>query len=187
MTSNRKGNWQQTYTNRKFYPLDPRPEDICIEDIAHGLSHVCRFAGHTTKFYSVAQHSVLVAQLCPAEDKLWGLLHDASEAYVGDMVRPLKLKMPEYRRVETGVMAAVKKRFGLADKEPPWVKLSDQILCCTEARDFMRAPDWAMHGPVAKLPERIRPWAPGRAEKEFLTAFKAYRLTKENIINPVFF
>lgn len=168
----RKGNWMQANSGTQFYPLDPRPEDIHIADIAHGLSHVCRFAGHVDKFYSVAQHCVHVAELCPPEDKLWGLLHDASEAYVGDMVRPLKGSMPEYKAVEKAVMAAIKTRFNLPAAEPYSVKLYDQVLCCTEARDLMRAPDWAMHGPVSKLEQTIDPWPPAKAKAEFLKMFR---------------
>src|SRR5690242_11754504 len=86
----RRGDWMQTYTGRRFWPLDPRVDDIDIGDIAHHLSLVCRFAGACREFYSVAQHCVGVSYVCDPKDALWGLLHDAAEAYVGDMVRPLK-------------------------------------------------------------------------------------------------
>ena len=86
----RKGDWIQTFTGRAFYVLDPRPEDVDIEDIAHALSMQCRFAGHCREFYSVAQHSVTASWLVPPEDALWGLLHDAAEAYVVDLPRPIK-------------------------------------------------------------------------------------------------
>src|SRR5271165_7548492 len=87
---NRKGDWIQTYTGRVMYPLDPRPEEINIIDIAHALSNLCRFTGHVRTFYSVAEHSVRVSQHCDPKDALWGLLHDASEAYLADMSRPMK-------------------------------------------------------------------------------------------------
>ena len=80
-----------TCTGRRVHIAAPLPEEIAVEDIAHALSHTCRFAGHTREFYSVAQHSVLVSELL--EDRrasLWGLLHDASEAYLHDLTRPLK-------------------------------------------------------------------------------------------------
>src|ERR1700724_2684254 len=83
------GGWQQTFTGRRFYPLSPRVEDVCIEDIAHALSNICRYGGHCREFYSVAQHCNMVSDWMP-EFKLEGLLHDSPEAYIGDMVRPVK-------------------------------------------------------------------------------------------------
>lgn len=79
-----------TFSGRSVSLYDPTPEMICIEDIAHALSHVCRFGGHTREFYSVAQHSCLVSYLAPAEWRLAALMHDATEAYLGDVIRPLK-------------------------------------------------------------------------------------------------
>src|ERR1039457_118422 len=83
-----------TFSGLRFWPLDPNPEKILIDDIAHALAHQCRFGGHASRFYSVAEHSVHVSRLCPPEDALWGLLHDASEAYLVDLPRPLK-QLPE--------------------------------------------------------------------------------------------
>ena len=96
-----KDRYLSTYTGKKFYPYDPRPEQICIEDIAHGLSMLCRFAGQCRFFFSVAEHSIAVAHLLPANLKLFGLLHDASEAYLADLPRPVKAGLPEYRAIET--------------------------------------------------------------------------------------
>lgn len=94
---------------------NPNPEDIHLEDIAVALSRAPRFNGHTTPFYSVAQHSVFVARLMPFEHSLKGLLHDASEAYLADVPTPAKRLMPDYYALETKVMAAVAKRFGMDD------------------------------------------------------------------------
>lgn len=91
-----RGPYIQTYTGKKFHPFDPKPEEICIEDIAHSLAHICRFNGHTEFFYSVAQHSLIVAHLLKDESpltQLLGLLHDAAEAYIGDIPAPIK---PEF-------------------------------------------------------------------------------------------
>jgi hypothetical protein len=96
----RVGDWIQTYSGRQFWPLDPRVEDVHLEDIAHALSNVCRYTGHVREFYSVAEHSVHVSWSCEPEDALWGLLHDASEAYLADMARPVKQNMPVYVAAE---------------------------------------------------------------------------------------
>ena len=82
-----------TCTGRRVHIADPLPDEIDIEDIAHGLSHVCRFAGHVPLYYSVAQHSLLVSELLDERTAMWGLLHDASEAYLHDLTRPLKRVM----------------------------------------------------------------------------------------------
>ena len=79
-----------TYTGKQFFPLDPQQDQVDIEDIAHGLAYQCRFNGQTRYFYSVAQHSLIVAGLVPKRLYLAALLHDAAEAYMGDMVKPLK-------------------------------------------------------------------------------------------------
>jgi hypothetical protein len=89
-TRDRRGDWMQTFTGRAFYPLDPRPEDIDPVDIAHALSLICRYGGHSSRFYSVAEHCVLMSHAVAPEHALWALLHDATEAYLGDMIRPLK-------------------------------------------------------------------------------------------------
>ena len=172
--SEERGHFMQTVSGIKFYPMAPWPEDVCIGDMAHHLSHVCRFAGAVRAYYSVAQHSVLVARQLfaePAKVQLWGLLHDASEAYVGDMVRPLKLHMDEYRACEKQVMKAICEHFRLENYEPRLVKYYDQILCVTEARDLMGNPEWAEHGPIAPLKEIIDPWPPAYAAREFLATY----------------
>lgn len=113
MTEARKGDWMQTFTGRKFWPLDPRPEEVFIEDIAHSLSMQCRYAGHCQKFYSVAEHSVLVAQVIEPEFALYGLLHDAAEAYLVDVPRPVKPYLTGYAEAEDRVWRAICARFNL--------------------------------------------------------------------------
>ena len=114
-----RGDWMQTYTGVRFYPMDPRPEELDIRDIAHALSLICRYGGHVDRFYSVAEHCVLMSQCVPEEHALWALLHDASEAYVGDMVRPLKRQLPEYEAAEGRVIAAIVERVGLPSTRMP--------------------------------------------------------------------
>jgi hypothetical protein len=137
-----RGSWMQTFTGRKFYPLDPRPEEIDPRDIAHALSLICRFGGHTRRFYSVAEHCVLMSEVMPTRElALWALLHDATEAYVGDMVRPLKHHMPEYRAVEDRVMAAIAERFSLTTAVmPAEVKDADSRIILDERAALLSAP-----------------------------------------------
>jgi len=93
VTSNVEEGFLPTCTGRRVHIADPLPDEIDIEDIAHGLSHTCRFAGHVPLYYSVAQHSLLVSELLDERTAMWGLLHDASEAYLHDLTRPLKRVM----------------------------------------------------------------------------------------------
>ncbi|AMV24559.1 hypothetical protein VT84_09200 [Gemmata sp. SH-PL17] len=190
--SERRGDWVQTFTGRKFWPLDPRPEDVDVRDIAHALSLLCRFTGHSRTFYSVAQHSVLASQIVPPESALAALLHDAAEAYMGDIARPWKrflsitfrdadgdtfsstLKGAEDRLLDVLVVAL---GGPPASNEAAWgpVAKADEILLVTEARDLMSPlTDGWHHVPAngfAILPELIEPWAPERAEREFLQRF----------------
>jgi uncharacterized protein len=132
-----RGDWMQTFTGRKFYPLDPREEEVHLDDIVHALSHVCRFGGHCLFHYSVAQHSVLVAK--DAEHKLEALLHDAAEAYLGDIIRPLKKDhgLTRYREAESRVHAVICRRFGALIQTPADVAREDLRALATERRDVM--------------------------------------------------
>jgi 5'-deoxynucleotidase YfbR-like HD superfamily hydrolase len=103
----------QTVTGKRFYPLEPRAEDVDIKDIAHALSNQCRFAGHVRAFYSVAQHSVIVAGYLPPYLALHGLLHDAAEAYTFDCPAPIKPGFPQFVEIEARILSAVYERFGL--------------------------------------------------------------------------
>jgi 5'-nucleotidase len=166
--------WILTYSGRKFYPLSPHIDSIVIQDIAHALSNICRFTGHCFEAYSVAQHCVLVSYLCDIKDNFYGLLHDASEAYLTDISAPVK-HLPEfkfYRDAETKLQTMIYKRFGLEPMEPSSVKIADKLLLATEARDLMPVmhSDWKM--PVEPLPFKIEPLSSHDAEKLFLKRFK---------------
>lgn len=157
----------------RFYPFDPRAEEVDIRDIAASLAKQCRFNGHSVVFYSVAQHSVMVSELLPAHQALWGLLHDAAEAYIGDMIRPIKTHadFATFRSLEHSVMGAIIKRFNLWPTwEPSAIKYADNVMVNTEKRDVtMDTSDWGpMPGP---LPERIEAWGPVLAELRFLDRF----------------
>ena len=168
------------YSGGTFDILNPRPEDVRIEDIAHALSNQCRFTGHTRSFYSVAQHSVLASlHVGPSSDSLWSLLHDSSEAYTGDLNRPMKHspEMSRFRTAEKAIMAAICAYFGLDPKEPASVKAIDRRLVVTEARDLLPGGPtsergWDIFNDVVPLPFTIKPWGPVVAERKFLERFE---------------
>ncbi len=168
----RHGDWLQTHTGIHFYPLDPRPEEIDILDIAHSLSLQCRFAGHVREHYSVAEHCVRASWIVPPADALWALLHDAAEAYLVDLPRPLK-NLPEfsiYRTAENMIMTAVISRFRLSPHEPKSVRFADDTLLATEARDLMGSTEgWAPM--LVPLKEKIIPWNPETAKDAFLARY----------------
>lgn len=167
----------QTVTESTIDPFSPKVDDIWIHDIATGLSRLCRFSGHTRHFYSVAQHSVLVSQLVPPALALWGLLHDASEAYLGDVPSPLK-RLPcyrEYREAEGRLLACIADRFGLGSPfPPPEVKIADTLALGAEVRDLMspRLPIWqdCFLPPTWQI-QTIIPFAPEEARVQFLNRF----------------
>jgi len=151
--------------------MSPRAEDVCIEDIAHALSLICRFNGHCRGFYSVAQHSMLVSEACETRQaQRCGLMHDAAEAYVGDVVRPLKTRSHE--GIEAGVMAAIAARWGFVHPFSSDVSIADNRMLATEARDLMLpAPaDWGLR--AEPYPDRIVPVRSQEAERMFLDRFE---------------
>lgn len=167
----RHGDWMQTYTGRQFWPIDPRADEVCIEDIAHSLSMMCRYAGHCIRFYSVAEHSVLLARAASPENALWALLHDASEAYLVDVPRPVKPFLPGYREAEATVMLAVCDRFGLPWLMPDEVKALDNGILGDEQRQNMAPPPkpWYHNGePIGAV---LQFWSPEQAKTEFLAEF----------------
>ena len=172
----RAGDWIQMHSGVAFWPLDPRADEVRIEDIAHSLSLLCRFGGHCRRFYSVAEHSVFVAQMVSPEAALWGLLHDASEAYVVDLPRPLKRMLPGYSVIEKRVHLAIADHFGLPPEIPPEVKAADEAMLLAEAHQLMTIPPmpWEERGEPA--PVALRCWSPERARAEFVIAFE--KLTK---------
>jgi len=176
MTEARNGDWMQTASGRVFWPIDPRPEEIFIEDIAHALGMMCRYNGHCTKFYSVAEHSWIVSHHVPKEFALLGLLHDASEAYIADIVRPAKRFISGYVEAEDRIMTAVCQRFGLPDGLHPEVKRIDNAILVDEAKFVMGPKPMPWHFPEPGLGLKfIAGWSPSDAKAMFLERF--YELT----------
>lgn len=158
-------------------PLTPWAFEPRIGDIAHALSHLCRFTGHCEPLYTVAEHSCRVADLCPPDERLAGLLHDASEAYLGDVASPLKHHPffgEAYRDAERSLQRRIFEWFGLDENMPASVHHADLVLLATEKRDLMPSgPDWSMLNGVEPLKTRITPWGPRVARYQFLDRYRS--------------
>jgi 5'-deoxynucleotidase YfbR-like HD superfamily hydrolase len=161
--------WILTRTGKRFDLLAPRAELISTIDIAHALSHVARFNGHTRHHYSVAQHSLLVASIVPDGLQLTALLHDATEAYIGDMVRPLKALLPDYSEIEHGIWLAICDRFNIDPNLPTSVHEADMMALATERRDLM--PDhweaWPCLAGITPLPDTLPRWTSEQASLHY--------------------
>lgn len=167
--------WIVTRTGKRFDLLDPKVEQVELNDIAHALSNICRFGGHTVKHYSVAQHSVIVASMVPANRKmrLAALFHDSAEAYVGDMVSPLKHAMPNFSEAEDRVAAVIQQKFGVANWDLiPQIKRADYAALKAEKEDLLpyHPDEWVFLRDIARYPEHVRPLQPCFAEEQWLGA-----------------
>lgn len=168
--------WIQTFTGRKFWPLEPREADVDIRDIAHALANMCRFAGHTKEFYSVGQHSLAVASIVPPHLAIYGLLHDASEAYLVDIPTPIKQHSGFwfYRNAEERLQSTILRRFGLPQLDPDEeviIKNADLRMLATEARDLLSPlhPEWKLA--ADPLPSKIEILEPEHVERLFTWSF----------------
>jgi hypothetical protein len=164
----------QTFTGKYVRPYDLQPGDVDVVDIAHALSNVCRFQGHTREFYSVAQHCVICSTLVEPELALPALLHDSPEAYACDLAGPLKRDTPigrAYKRIEADIAAAIESALGMRHGafDDLDVKRADWELLQVEGRQLMPTNDWAR---VDILPNMtITPWLPHDAENKFLRRY----------------
>lgn len=162
-----------TWSGHKVDYANPSPDDINIVDIATALSRECRYAGHASHFYSVAQHSVLCSRIVPQEHAIEALLHDAAEAYIKDIPTPLKRMLHDYKVIEERFDWAVRVHFGLPEVPSQSVRDADNILLVTEVRDLFPT-DRVFHEiPVAAEPMsgRIWPLSPETAKDQFLDRF----------------
>jgi len=151
----------RTFTGKYVSPILITPDQVDIIDIAHSLSMQCRFGGHARRFYSVAQHSVHVADLVNNSDlSLAALLHDASEAYMVDLPKPIKELLPDYVKMENRVMSAIGEKFGIPKEKFDSVKEADRI-----ALEY----EWESNV-VAEAD--IRCWSPSESYQHFIDLFK---------------
>jgi len=166
-----EGEWITTYTGKKFHFRNPTVEEIDIKDIAHHLSLICRFTGAVREFYSVAEHSIRVAFIVPDSLKLSALLHDAAEAYLNDISRPVKYSH-KLEETEKEITRVIDLKFNI-NSNAPEIKKADNILLATEARDLMsNVNNWAKLPPP--LEKEIIPLPPKEAEGVFLFHLELY-------------
>ncbi len=171
----------QTFTGQRVNLLDANPDTINIQDIAHALSNQCRYNGHCRVFYSVAQHCVIVSKIVPREVALEGLMHDAAEAYLGDMVRPLKMTdgIGElYRAAEANLEQVIARKFNLSFPWPAQIKHADNVVLFTEKRDIVvDKAAWSGEENFTPLRTSIMPMLPSYAEAAFMMRF--WELTRD--------
>jgi hypothetical protein len=178
-----RGGWFTTATGRRLYVLDPDPEQVVIEDIAHALSHICRWGGHVLTFYSVAEHCLRASSIVPRGHALHALLHDATEAYLGDVITPLKRTLPDYKDLEHRWWLAIASAFCVAKQMPESVKIADTMMLELERRDlvshgyysgdvFMEQKfEW--EPPVPPVGPKIVPLTSAEAKRLYLLRFYA--------------
>ena len=172
----------ETYSGKWFDILDPQPDQIDIESIAHSLSMLCRFTGHVKHFYSVGQHSWLGSYLVPRNNALEFLLHDASEAFIGDMSRPLKHLTAAggpYREVEAKVMRAIRQKYNLPLAQSDVIHKIDNQMLYAEKQQLMSDLGWTQASVEGcECPDRtpatciIVEMSPREVEEVFLNRFK---------------
>jgi uncharacterized protein len=157
----------------------PQSSNFTAEDVAHGLAHICRYAGQCRRFYSVAEHSLLVSDVATGFE-YEALLHDAAEAFIGDITRPLKQMLPDFKRIEAEVQKAVLERFGIIEPVPPEIKEADLRVLASEQRQIMPpgTDDWLTGMNIDPAPVRVRHLSPERAKTEWLERFETLRQSR---------
>lgn len=162
-----------TATGKQFWFDDPKPEQICIEDIAFALANICRYTGHCRYFYSIAQHSYMASFIVPERFALEALLHDAAEAYICDINAPLKQLLPDYKVIEERVERVIAEKFGISYPLSPTVKAADMRMLHTEKRDLMpHDPEpWPSVQGHAPLSAPITPFGPEYAREAFMARY----------------
>lgn len=166
------GAWIQTYTGAKFNVFDPEISAVNILDIAHALSMCTRFNGHLSSYYSVAEHSVLMSRMVGKDDQLAALLHDAAEAYLSDVPRPIKYMLPAVKELDQKVSACILEKYGV-DNIPAYIHDLDRSMCLTEAKaSGMNTDEWTEgHEQYGIVEVRLFYWNWKTARAMFLNRF----------------
>lgn len=170
-----------TASGKQFHFDRPTPDMVCIEDVANALGNLCRFTGQVMKFYSVAEHSIHVSNVVPEDLALCALLHDATEAYVADIARPLKQMLPDYRYIESMVWNVVAEKFGLPMEMPKAIKDADMSMLELEASLLLPVfcyEDLNLPGDMPPAHIRLRYYDPQYARYAFMERYK--QLTGRN-------
>lgn len=160
-------------SGKYFDLLDPEGSEITIEDIAHGLSMTCRFAGQCMNFYSVAEHCWHASYQVPAHLARAALMHDAAEAFIGDVTRPLKSLLPDYKAIEKRIEAAIWRRFAVEGIDDPDIKRADlAMLGAEQAKNMPGHEDsWAILAGIDVPNITFRYWSPRSARHMWLTRY----------------
>ena len=163
----------ETFSGKQIDFFDPKPDQIELTDIALGLSRLPRFSGQTHEFYSVAQHSLNVCDILPTKYKLQGLMHDAAEAYIGDMPTPFKRNIPEFVELEKRIWWAICQKFGLSYELDPLVKRADSTMLVSE-RDVLKpaVTDWGEYEDNLCVPVGNRNYDQQVVYGKFIQRFK---------------
>lgn len=169
-----KVDWMTTYTGIKLNPLNLHPDDIVIEDIAHHLSLLCRYNGACKFLYTVGQHCVFGVDYVSQGNELAYLLHDASEAYLSDMVKGVKDQLEVFRIIEDRLQGIIYKKFNVEPFDHAEVKRVDYAIMNTEAHAIMSNLDgWLF--PEPPLDIEIKYWVPMHTEEKFLQLYEKYK------------
>lgn len=172
---NDRGDWMLTASGGVFYPLDPHPDEVEIYDIAHALGMACRYGGHCKRFFSVAEHCVKMAECAPEPLKLATLMHDASEAYLQDVIRPVKYSLPGYLPIEDRLMRVIASKYGFSWPMHPEIKVLDERMIGAERLQAVHPnalkKTWSRWSEVPPLDVTIEFWSPDYAKHAFLTSF----------------
>jgi len=176
--------WIQTYLGGMFDPRNPRASDVKLEDIAHSLALTCRYTGHCVGFFSVAQHCVLMTHEVSDEAKPYALLHDAAEAYIADIARPLKKTLPEISQIENRVLEVIVEAFGIVLTESilDEVHEADNRMLVTEQESIMRPPPapWETAG-IKSYEVEIECWSWQHAKDLYLGHAEMYGIHDEDV------
>jgi hypothetical protein len=174
-----RGEWMITVSGRRFYPLDPLPEDVDFNDMAHHLARLCRYGGAVEGWYSVAEHSCLMSDhfvaLGDVEGAGYALVHDGPEYVINDIIRPIKPELPDFKRIEASIERAILIRLGLALSLPARIKQADQLIVGDERRQLFRpeALARAQWHDRPSLGVTCRQWERDRAKVEWRSRFHA--------------